>query len=151
MNHRPTRSALASALAAALLSFACSSPIEVVSAPSSPPGALLIRHVDVVDVASGQLRPDRDVLVRGDRIPAIALGGELSDSGDAEEIDGQITELAAFGIPMAPTDFGVIEVGKRADLLLVEGNPVMEVAALSRIRDVILGGVRLERTPVPAE
>jgi imidazolonepropionase-like amidohydrolase len=96
MNRRPTHSIFTSArpiltsvLTAALLSFACSSPVEVVSSPPSPPGALLIRHVDIVDVAAGQLRPDRDVLVRGDRIAAIALGGELSDPGDAEEIDGR--------------------------------------------------------------
>ena len=41
--------------------------------------------------------------------------------------------------------------GKRADLLLVEGDPSADVAALAQIREVFLGGVPLERTPVPAD
>lgn len=41
--------------------------------------------------------------------------------------------------------FGSVVVGKRADLLLVEGDPSRDVAALQRIRAVILEGVPLER------
>jgi imidazolonepropionase-like amidohydrolase len=45
-------------------------------------------------------------------------------------------------------EFGEVAVGRRADLLLVEGDPSADVAALARIREVILGGVRVERFPV---
>ncbi len=45
-------------------------------------------------------------------------------------------------------DFGSVEVGKRADLVLVEGDPTADVAALQQIRRVFLAGVALERTPV---
>jgi len=45
-------------------------------------------------------------------------------------------------------DFGSVEVGRRADLLLVEGDPTRDVAALAHIREVIFSGVPLERTPI---
>jgi imidazolonepropionase-like amidohydrolase len=45
-------------------------------------------------------------------------------------------------------DFGVVRVGKRADLLLVNGDPLQEIGTLSDLRAVILAGVPLQRTPV---
>ena len=45
-------------------------------------------------------------------------------------------------------DWGNVAVGQRADLLLVEGDPTRDVAALSAIRAVLLDGVPIERTPV---
>lgn len=44
-------------------------------------------------------------------------------------------------------DFGEISGGKRADLLLVDGDPVADIAAVDRIRAVFLDGVRLDRQP----
>jgi imidazolonepropionase-like amidohydrolase len=41
-----------------------------------------------------------------------------------------------------------VAVGKRADLLLVEGDPSRDIEALGRIRQVFLEGVPLERVPV---
>ena len=37
-------------------------------------------------------------------------------------------------------DFGTIEVGKRADLLLIKGNPLADIAALSRPKGVMAAG-----------
>ena len=45
-------------------------------------------------------------------------------------------------------DFGRVVPGTRADLLLVEGDPSHDLAALSNIRTVILGGVPLRRIPL---
>jgi imidazolonepropionase-like amidohydrolase len=45
-------------------------------------------------------------------------------------------------------DWGNVAVGQRADLLLVEGDPTRDVAALSAIRAVLLDGVPIARTPV---
>jgi len=45
-------------------------------------------------------------------------------------------------------DFGTVAVGKRADLLLVEGNPAFNISALTRIRTVMKNGVVLERHPI---
>lgn len=45
--------------------------------------------------------------------------------------------------------FGVVAEGRRADLLLVEGDPLTDVAALSRIRAVVVRGRLVVRTPWP--
>lgn len=45
-------------------------------------------------------------------------------------------------------DFGRVARGHRADLVLVRGNPTEDIAAVSAIEDVFLGGVRLERHAV---
>jgi imidazolonepropionase-like amidohydrolase len=47
-------------------------------------------------------------------------------------------------------DFGTVQPGKRADLVLVEGNPLAKLSAVHNIQDVIVGGVRLVRTGYPA-
>jgi imidazolonepropionase-like amidohydrolase len=44
---------------------------------------------------------------------------------------------------------GTIEVGKRADLILVEGDPSQDINVLANIREVILDGKVLLRSPVP--
>ena len=38
------------------------------------------------------------------------------------------------------SDFGTLEVGKRADLLLIKGNPLEDIAALSRPKGVMASG-----------
>lgn len=45
-------------------------------------------------------------------------------------------------------DAGSIEVGKRADLILVEGDPTVDINALANLREVILRGVPLDRVAV---
>jgi len=45
-------------------------------------------------------------------------------------------------------DFGRVATGKRADLLLVDGDPTADISALADIREVIAGGVRLEREAI---
>lgn len=53
--------------------------------------------------------------------------------------NGGLAEL--FGL----TDRGVVAAGKRADLVLVEGDPTSDLAAASRIRTVWLGGRQVPR------
>ncbi len=43
--------------------------------------------------------------------------------------------------------FGLIAVGKRADLLLVDGDPLADLGALERIRAVVVRGHEVARTP----
>ncbi|MFT5609286.1 MAG: imidazolonepropionase-like amidohydrolase [Parvicella sp.] len=45
-------------------------------------------------------------------------------------------------------EFGLVEVGKRADLLLVNGDPTQDISALADIREVLLGGRLLQRQAV---
>ena len=47
-----------------------------------------------------------------------------------------------------PTDIGSIAAGKRADLILVEGDPTLDINALANIREVFLRGVPLQRVAV---
>lgn len=54
----------------------------------------------------------------------------------------------AFGLGH---EIGSIEVGKRADLLLLETNPLATVEAYDRIEQVILGGQVIERTALAAQ
>ncbi|MGH7856146.1 MAG: amidohydrolase family protein, partial [Candidatus Binatia bacterium] len=48
-------------------------------------------------------------------------------------------------------DFGVVAEGKRADLLLVDGDPTDDLHALARIRAVILRGIPLERRAIGSD
>lgn len=43
-------------------------------------------------------------------------------------------------------EFGAIAPGKRADLVLIGGNPILDLTRVHDVRDVIVGGVRLERS-----
>ena len=45
----------------------------------------------------------------------------------------------------ASSQWGTIEVGKRADFLLVDGNPLVDISNTSRIRGVAIGGRWLDR------
>lgn len=95
----PIRRLLSAKIRSRLLAFTLlATPIALACAPDGPglverpaviPDAVLIRHVDVLDVAAGRIAPDRDVLLKGERIAALGLGGELSSPGPTLEIDGR--------------------------------------------------------------
>jgi len=80
-------------------------------------------------------------------LPGWALHRELSNF-----VDGGLTPLealrcASYGAAKAlglAAELGTIEVGKRADLVIVAGDPSADLAALSRIETVIQDGVRHE-------
>jgi len=44
-----------------------------------------------------------------------------------------------------PVDTGAVAQGLRADLLLVHGDPMVDINAIHRIVQVVHGGVRLDR------
>jgi imidazolonepropionase-like amidohydrolase len=83
------RSRLAPALALLALVACSRPPPTLVARAESPPPALLVRDVAVLDVASGANLPGRDVLARGDRIAAIAPAGSIPAPVDAEVVDGR--------------------------------------------------------------
>lgn len=66
-----------------------------------------------------------------------------------EAIRAATLDPARFLANGGEPDSGVIAVGKRADLLLVDGDPTRDVAVLQNLREVFLAGVPIERTPVP--
>jgi imidazolonepropionase-like amidohydrolase len=65
-----------------------------------------------------------------------------------EAIRAATLDAARFLADGEEPEFGAVEVGKRADLLLVEGDPTRDMGALEQIREVFVAGVALERTPV---
>jgi imidazolonepropionase-like amidohydrolase len=76
----------------------------------------------------------------------------LTEAGltPAETIRAATFDAARFLANGKEPDFGIIAAGKRADVLLVEGDPTADLDALARIRAVIKDGVPLERRPVNA-
>jgi len=74
----------------------------------------------------------------------------LVESGmtPAEAVRASTWDAARFLEKSADPGFGVVAVGKRADLLLVDGDPAADLANLARIRVVMKRGVPLERHPV---
>jgi enamidase len=64
-------------------------------------------------------------------------------------LEAATSAAASFVANDPEPDFGLARVGKRADLILVGGNPLIEPAALDDIRMVMKDGVVLERHPIP--
>lgn len=65
-----------------------------------------------------------------------------------EAIRAATLDAARFLTMGAEPDFGAIAVGKRADLLLVEGDPSTDLGALSNIKEVFIDAVPVERTSI---
>jgi imidazolonepropionase-like amidohydrolase len=63
----------------------------------------------------------------------------------AEVIRAATLDAARFLAGDSEIEYGLIQEGKRADLLLVEGNPLEDLNALAKIRSVIKGGIPLDR------
>lgn len=68
----------------------------------------------------------------------------------AEAIRAATLAPARFLTRSDTPDFGEVAEGRRADLLLVAGDPTVDLAALSEIREVIVGGARVQRIPIGA-
>jgi imidazolonepropionase-like amidohydrolase len=76
----------------------------------------------------------------------------LTEAGltPAQAIRAATLDAANFLGNGSEPDFGAVVEGKRADLLLVEGDPTADLDALARIKAVIKGGVPLERHAINA-
>jgi imidazolonepropionase-like amidohydrolase len=86
-------------------------------------------------------------------VPGFSLHEELAALVDAglsayEAIRGATAEAARFA--GAEGDFGTIRLGARADLLVVSGDPLADVAALRRSEGVLLRGEWLPRERLDA-
>jgi len=68
----------------------------------------------------------------------------------AQALRAATGDAARFVANRADPEFGTVAAGNVADLLLVEGDPTADIADVSRIVAVILGGVELVRRPVAA-
>ena len=85
--------------------------------------------------------------------PGAGLHRELHHLSQAglrplEVIQATTVNAARFLAADDDPPFGVVAPGKRADLVLVEGDPLEELDALERIRAVIVRGIPVERRPI---
>jgi imidazolonepropionase-like amidohydrolase len=76
--------------------------------------------------------------------------GHLHEAGltNLEAIRAATLDAARFLEQRPDPSFGLVAVGKRADLLLVEGDPRESLSHLERIRAVIVRGVAVERRAI---
>ena len=83
------------------------------------------------------------------QLPGAGLHLELAKLVDAGFTAGEVLRIATWDnsrfLGGERADFGEIAVGKRADLVLVAGDPTARIDALARISWVILGGTPLDR------
>lgn len=77
----------------------------------------------------------------------------LRDAGlsNAEVLRAATIAPARFLSGSPDPEYGAVQVGKRADLVLVGGDPLADLSAVHNVEDVIVGGVRLIRTGYAAE
>ena len=85
--------------------------------------------------------------------PGAGLHRELAylhESGlsNVEVIRAATLDAARFLEARDDPSFGLVAVGKRADLLLVDGDPREDLNHLGRIRAVVVRGVPVERSPL---
>ncbi|HSV06163.1 MAG TPA: amidohydrolase family protein [Candidatus Binatus sp.] len=87
------------------------------------------------------------------QLPGAGLHLELVKLVDAGVPPGEALRIATWDnahfLGGERADFGEIAVGKRADLVLVAGDPTQRIEDLGKISRVILGGAPLERAARP--
>jgi imidazolonepropionase-like amidohydrolase len=117
MNACRTARSILTMIVATLLLSACGEKLpDLVQMPATKPSALLIKRVTVLDVETGRLSANRDVLVQGDKIARIARAGQIEAPPDVQEIDGSGATLlpglidmhSHLGNPSAPRWLGEI-------------------------------------------
>jgi len=74
-------------LAAAAVS--CSGPPPLVTVPAKVANSVVFEHAALLDVVSGSVMADQDVLVTGTTIAAVGASGTLAIPADAQRIDGR--------------------------------------------------------------
>jgi imidazolonepropionase-like amidohydrolase len=85
------------------------------------------------------------------QFPGAGLHVELDKLVEAGMTPGEALKAATYDnarfLEGATPEAGEVAAGRRADLVLLDGDPTADIAALDRITRVFLGGVELERHP----
>ena len=106
------------------------------------------RNIAKLRAAGVQVLAGSDAANPG-QLPGAGLHLELAKLVDAGLAAGEVLRIATWEnarfLGGERADFGEIAVGKRADLVLVAGDPTARIDDLSRISRVILDGTPLER------
>ena len=92
--------------------------------------------------------------IAADRVPGFSLHGELDMLSHAGLTPLQVLQTATLNpakVIGRMTDYGTVEPGKAADLVLLDGDPTRSSAALHRITAVVLHGRLLDRRALDAQ
>jgi imidazolonepropionase-like amidohydrolase len=84
-------------------------------------------------------------------VPGVSLHQEmalLSDAGIPNEAILAMTTRNAAAALGLDREIGTLEVGKRADVVVLGANPLADIHNTRQIREVFAGGVRVRQTPV---
>ena len=87
--------------------------------------------------------------IAGDRVPGFSLQDELKAPASSGLTPLQVLQTATLNpakVMGRTADYGAVAEGKVADLLLLDGDPTKDIAALQHIRAVILHGRLLSRS-----
>jgi len=144
-------------------------PREVVAALLAPPPAVDEATAAFLRAAAAAHDARRANVVKLRAAGVTVLAG--SDACNPGDLPGaglhlELTKLVEAGVPPGEAlraatwenarfiggdgaDFGEVAAGKRADLVLVDGDPVARIGDLGRIVQVVLDGTVLERRPHP--
>jgi len=142
---------------------------EVIAALLAPPPALDDATAAFLKAAAaGHDARRRNVAKLRDATVPILAGSDACNPGDfpGAGLHLELTKLVEAGLTPGEalraatwenarflagehSDFGEIVIGKRADLVLIAGDPVTRIGDLGKITQVILGGTPLERHAHP--
>ena len=125
--------------------------------PASPP-SLAIAHVTKLCEVVRQMNRAGVTLIAGSdiaetRVPGFTLQEELRLLAGCGLTPLQALQAAtsnAAKVLNATADFGSVEAGKRADLVLLDGNPLEDIRNTQRIAAVVFGGKLLRRADLDA-
>jgi adenine deaminase len=95
---------------------------------------LAITHANVIDTVSGTIQSDTTVVIDGNRITRVAHSA-LRNPRAAQVIDAH----GAYLIPGLDA-FGTVQPGRIADLVLLEANPLVDIANTRKIVAVVSDG-----------
>ena len=92
--------------------------------------------------------------VAADGMPGFSLHAEFDLLAQAGLTPLQVLQAATLNparVMGRAADYGVVEPGKLADLVLIDGDPTRDTAALHRISAVILHGKLFDRPALDAQ
>jgi imidazolonepropionase-like amidohydrolase len=110
-----------------------------------------LRFLKRVYDAGGSLVPSTDTGAAPNQVPGFALHRELALFSEAGIPNAKVIEMATSGaarVLRKEGEIGSITPGKRADILVLGGNPIADIANTRRVEVVIKDGRAFEPQPL---